>query len=189
MRATTFNDQRFNARNRTAFKGVGALVARMRWRAIVIPDRWSSATKFGLPSCPNPHISCLTPNRQRRKMWGFFYDRFNVINLHQMRIRRIDLTFTALLIPLDFVALVGAGMAAYLLRFSRFVTEVLPVLQNVPFSEYLRTVITFAFVWMVLFALAGLYSTRQKKPERVRPHRTCLYGRCHAAYRYGVFPT
>lgn len=97
-------------------------------------------------------------------MWGFsFYDRFNVINLHQMRIRRIDLTFTALLIPLDFVALVGAGMAAYLLRFSRFVTEVLPVLQNVPFSEYLRTVITFAFVWMVLFALAGLYSTRQKK--------------------------
>ena len=137
----------------------------------------------------SPYLLSHAESAKDERCGDFLYDRFNVINLHQMRIRRIDLTFTALLIPLDFVALVGAGMAAYLLRFSRFVTEVLPVLQNVPFSEYLRTVITFAFVWMVLFALAGLYSTRQKSSERVRPHRTCLYGRCHAAYRYGVFPT
>jgi len=80
-----------------------------------------------------------------------------------MRIRRIDLTFTALLLPLDILALFGAGLGAYVLRFSRFVTEVRPILQDVPFSEYLQTVTTFVGVWIVLFAMAGLYSTRQRK--------------------------
>lgn len=80
-----------------------------------------------------------------------------------MRIRRIDLTFTALLLPLDVLALFAAGLGAYTLRFSRFVTEVLPVLQNVPFGEYLRTVTLFVGVWIALFVLAGLYSTRPRK--------------------------
>jgi exopolysaccharide biosynthesis polyprenyl glycosylphosphotransferase len=80
-----------------------------------------------------------------------------------MRIRRIDLTFTALLLPLDILALFGAGLGAYVLRFSRFVTEVRPILQDVPFSEYLQTVTTFVGVWIVLFAMAGLYNTRQRK--------------------------
>lgn len=80
-----------------------------------------------------------------------------------MRIRRIDLTFTALLLPLDILALYGAGTGAYLLRFSRFVTEVRPVLQGVPFAEYVQTVTLFVGVWIVLFALAGLYSTRPRK--------------------------
>lgn len=80
-----------------------------------------------------------------------------------MRIRRIDLTFTALLLPLDVAALFGAGLAAYLLRFSRFVLQVRPVLQDVPFVEYMRTVSIFVVIWICLFAIAGLYSTRQRK--------------------------
>jgi exopolysaccharide biosynthesis polyprenyl glycosylphosphotransferase len=80
-----------------------------------------------------------------------------------MRIRRIDLTFTALLIPLDALALFGAGLAAYLLRFSRFVTQVRPVLQDVPFKNYIQAVTVFVFVWILLFMLAGLYSTRQRR--------------------------
>lgn len=79
-----------------------------------------------------------------------------------MRIRRIDLTFTALLLPLDILALYAAGLGAYSLRFSRFVTEVLPVLQNVPFADYLRTVTLFVGVWLFLFALAGLYTPRPR---------------------------
>mgnify|MGYP000857449750 CR=1 FL=1 len=60
-----------------------------------------------------------------------------------MRIRRIDLTFTALLLPLDIMALFAAGLGAYALRFSRFVTEVRPILQDVNFENYIKTVAIF----------------------------------------------
>ncbi len=80
-----------------------------------------------------------------------------------MRIRRIDLTFTALLLPLDLLALFAAGIGAYLLRFSRFVTEVRPLLQDIPFGEYMQAVTFFAGVWILLFVIAGLYSTRYRK--------------------------
>lgn len=80
-----------------------------------------------------------------------------------MRIRRIDLTFTALLLPLDAISLFGAGLGAYLLRFSRFVTDVRPILQGVPFTEYFRTVSIFVGVWIVLFIIAGLYSSRPRR--------------------------
>jgi hypothetical protein len=52
-----------------------------------------------------------------------------------MRIRRIDLTFTALLLPLDALALLAAGLGAYSLRFSRFDIDVIPVLGSVPFAD------------------------------------------------------
>jgi exopolysaccharide biosynthesis polyprenyl glycosylphosphotransferase len=80
-----------------------------------------------------------------------------------MRIRRIDLVFTALLVPFDVLALFCAGFSAYALRFSRFVTEVRPLLQDVPFGAYTRTVIIFVGVWIFLFAVAGLYSSRPRK--------------------------
>ncbi len=80
-----------------------------------------------------------------------------------MRLRRIDLTFTALLLPLDVLAFFAAGIGGYLLRYSRFVTEVRPILQNVPLTAYLQTTSIFVGVWVVLFGLAGLYSTRPRK--------------------------
>lgn len=80
-----------------------------------------------------------------------------------MRIRRLDLTFTALLLPLDMLALLAAAASAYLLRFSRFVTEVRPILQDVPFKEYISAASLFILIWIVLFALAGLYSTSPRR--------------------------
>lgn len=80
-----------------------------------------------------------------------------------MNFRRIDLTFTALLLPLDILALFGAGLGAYALRFSRFVTEVRPILQDVPFAEYMQTVSIFVGIWILLFAVAGLYSIRPRQ--------------------------
>lgn len=80
-----------------------------------------------------------------------------------MRLRRIDLTFTALLLPLDILALFGAGLGAYALRFSRFVTDVRPILGDVPFPNYLRTLAIFVGVWIVLFVGAGLYTTRPRR--------------------------
>lgn len=80
-----------------------------------------------------------------------------------MRSKRLDLTFTALLLPLDAVALYAAGVSAYALRFSRFVTEVRPILQDVPLGEYLSGVSLFVPAWLAIFALAGLYAAQQRR--------------------------
>lgn len=71
--------------------------------------------------------------------------------------RRIDLTFTALLVPLDFLALLAAAITAYLLRFSPFLVAIRPILTNISLSQWLTTSVGFVVIWMLLFAIAGLY--------------------------------
>lgn len=80
-----------------------------------------------------------------------------------MNFRRLDLTFTALLLPIDILALFAAGVSAYVLRFSRFVTEVRPILQDISFPLYIQTVALFVGIWISIFAFSGLYSTRPRK--------------------------
>lgn len=84
-------------------------------------------------------------------------------NLNSVRIRRLDLTYTALLLPLDALALLGAAISAYLLRYSRFVTEVRPILQDLNFPEYLSRISVFIGIWILLFAVAGLYTIRPRR--------------------------
>lgn len=77
--------------------------------------------------------------------------------------RRIDLTFSALKVPLDFVALLGAGLTAYALRYSQAFVEIRPILQQVPFAQYIVTAALFSTIGMALFAMAGLYSLQPRK--------------------------
>jgi len=75
--------------------------------------------------------------------------------------RRLDLTFSALLPPLDFFSLMLAAVTAYSLRFSKFFTDIRPILTDIPFTEYMASVSIFVLIWILLFALAGLYSIKQ----------------------------
>lgn len=77
--------------------------------------------------------------------------------------RRLDLTFTALLLPLDFFAFCAAGITAYVLRTSQVFLEVRPILQEIPLVPYIIAMGVFSLVWMVLFIVAGLYSTRLRR--------------------------
>src|SRR3989338_3661626 len=77
--------------------------------------------------------------------------------------RRFDLFVTALLIPLDLIALLGAALTAYTLRFSRAFVELRPILTDIKFEDYMATAVLFAFIWIALFALAGLYSMRPRR--------------------------
>jgi exopolysaccharide biosynthesis polyprenyl glycosylphosphotransferase len=77
--------------------------------------------------------------------------------------RKFDLTFTALQVPLDLVALIGAAFTAYALRTSPAFVELRPVLTQINFSEYVAAAVLFSFVWVAIFAAAGLYSTRPRK--------------------------
>ncbi|PIV38677.1 MAG: hypothetical protein COS30_00805 [Candidatus Portnoybacteria bacterium CG02_land_8_20_14_3_00_45_8] len=77
--------------------------------------------------------------------------------------KRSELIFTAALVPVDYLMLVLAGLAAYGLRFSSLVADWRPVLfsVNLPFERFMGLVILVGLFLLVLFALSGLYEIRR----------------------------
>ena len=73
---------------------------------------------------------------------------------------KFDLFFTFLLLPLDYLMLVLAGLSAYYLRFSQYYVDIRPVIFELPFNEYFPLVLGVSFLWIIIFALSGLYQTR-----------------------------
>lgn len=74
--------------------------------------------------------------------------------------KKIELLLGALLLPIDYLMLVAAGLTAYNIRFAETVTKIQPVLFAIPFERYLTIVIVTALGWIMIFAWAGLYSMR-----------------------------
>ena len=75
--------------------------------------------------------------------------------------KRSELIFSVLLVPVDYIMLVLAGVATYLIR-----TNVIDALRPVafaaklPFEKYLLTVVVAAAVFVLMYAFSGLYSLR-----------------------------
>lgn len=74
--------------------------------------------------------------------------------------RRLDLTFAALLVPLDYLALLAAGWLAYTVRFHQLV-GVLPIVATLPAMTYFRLLFLVAVGWIVVLAIVGTYRLRQ----------------------------
>lgn len=74
--------------------------------------------------------------------------------------KRSELLFSFLLVPLDFVMILLAGISAYYIRFAEITTDIRPVIFSLPFSGYLKALVFIAFLWLIIFALAGLYNIR-----------------------------
>lgn len=83
--------------------------------------------------------------------------------------KRVDLAFAALLVPLDYLALIGAAAIAYSLRFTDVITAERPVLFDLPFGTYMGAVLPAAALFLLIYALAGLYSIR---PQRIATEST-----------------
>lgn len=79
--------------------------------------------------------------------------------------KKSELIFSFLLVPLDFLMIILAGVSAYYLRFTALATEIRPVIFNLPFGEYFQILSLMAAAWLVIFALAGLYNI--KGPRRL----------------------
>ena len=77
--------------------------------------------------------------------------------------KKAELFFTFLKIPFDYIALVLAGMAAWVLRFEESVQEIRPVIFDLPFNDYIFYVLIIALLWLVFFAWSGLYSFTKRK--------------------------
>ncbi len=76
--------------------------------------------------------------------------------------KRTDLVFAALQVPLDYLALVVAGWTAYALRFNQ-IAGILPVADPLPYGSYVRMVWVVAAGWLGVLALAGVYSVRRQR--------------------------
>jgi len=71
--------------------------------------------------------------------------------------KKPELFFSFLLVPLDYLMLVLAGISAYHLRFSNFSTGIRPIIFNLRFDLYVESLLIIAFVWLLIFAFAGMY--------------------------------
>ncbi|OGY31598.1 MAG: hypothetical protein A3C02_04730 [Candidatus Andersenbacteria bacterium RIFCSPHIGHO2_02_FULL_45_11] len=76
--------------------------------------------------------------------------------------KRSELFFGAILVPIDFVALLFASAAAYYLRLSNVAQGVRPAVFefDLPFAEYMQLSAIVALVIIGLFAIHGLYAMR-----------------------------
>lgn len=87
--------------------------------------------------------------------------------------KRSELFFGAILVPLDFLALILAGLAAYGLRISPWVQEVRPAVfeLDLPLVEYVQIVSIVSAVIVAIFAMQGMYAlqvTRRMLDEFTR---------------------
>lgn len=72
--------------------------------------------------------------------------------------KKWDLFFATILVPIDYAALLLAGIAAYYLRYAEFFAARRPVIFTLPFEQYVRIASLVALGWIVIFALSGLYT-------------------------------
>jgi exopolysaccharide biosynthesis polyprenyl glycosylphosphotransferase len=75
--------------------------------------------------------------------------------------KRVNLFFTALRVPLDYLTLIAAAAGAYAIRFSPWFVEARPVIFDLAFQPFMRIVVPVAAVWILIFAFSGLYRARQ----------------------------
>jgi len=88
--------------------------------------------------------------------------------------KRSELFFSFLLVPLDFVMILLAGISAYYIRFAQITTDIRPVIFNLPFADYLKIVILVDFLWLIIFALTGLYYIKGARSVVVEIYRVVL---------------
>ncbi|MFA6424211.1 MAG: sugar transferase [Candidatus Magasanikbacteria bacterium] len=72
--------------------------------------------------------------------------------------KRFELTFAFLQLPLDYLMLILAGFTAYSLRFTGLVTSIRPILFNLSWENYWPIVLFASAGWIFIFAFSGLYS-------------------------------
>lgn len=79
--------------------------------------------------------------------------------------KRFELFFTFLKLPLDYLMLILAGFTAYILRFSEFFTKLRPILfeQNLTWNKYWPLIMFVALGWIIIFALSGLYHSNPNR--------------------------
>ncbi len=79
--------------------------------------------------------------------------------------KKSELVFGALLVPVDFIMMILAGLSAYFLRVSPFIAKWRPVLfaLNLPLERYFVLVLAVSCLGVIIFAVSGLYKIAAQK--------------------------
>lgn len=77
--------------------------------------------------------------------------------------KKSESSLSVLLVPLDFILLFLAAISAYKIRYSQWWMEIRPIVFNLSYSEYLNNALIVAFLWLIVFAVAGLYQVKNTK--------------------------
>lgn len=80
-----------------------------------------------------------------------------------LSMKKSELIFAALLLVIDWLLLVAAGFSAYALRFAAPVQEIRPIIFELPFHEWVNIVFLTASLFIIVFALSGLYVIRSTR--------------------------
>ncbi len=72
--------------------------------------------------------------------------------------KRFELLFLFIQIPIDLLMLLCAALTAYALRFSDWAVGLRPVMFDLTIAEYLSLLAIVIPLWLILFAIVGLYS-------------------------------
>jgi exopolysaccharide biosynthesis polyprenyl glycosylphosphotransferase len=74
-----------------------------------------------------------------------------------MKLKKVELFFATLLVPIDFLVVLLAGLSAYYLRFSDYYVGIRPVIFNLPLQSYFWSLLFIALIMIPVFFLSGLY--------------------------------
>lgn len=77
--------------------------------------------------------------------------------------KRSELFFSFLLVPLDYAMIILAGLTAYYLRFSDFFKDLRPVTFMLSFDSFVKALLPLGFLWIIVFSLSGLYNIRSAR--------------------------
>ena len=67
-----------------------------------------------------------------------------------------EIFFSAILVPLDYLMIMLAGLTAYFLRFQSSITEIRPVIYNLPFPKFISWL---ALGWIGFVGAFGAFMT------------------------------
>ena len=76
--------------------------------------------------------------------------------------KRSELFFTLILVPLDILALTAAATAAFFARFHPIFTDIRPVIFDLNIQNYFKVAIPIILMFLAVFAGAGLYSVTRR---------------------------
>jgi len=77
--------------------------------------------------------------------------------------KRSEVILMVLQVPIDFVLLVLAGISAYYLRFTDWAIELRPVVFELSLVEFSEIIFVVGILWVLIFAIFGLYSANQNR--------------------------
>lgn len=77
--------------------------------------------------------------------------------------KKSELIFSFLLIPVDYLMLILSGLAVYFVRYNTFLVDLRVPVFLISLFEYLQIILIVSLIWLPIFALAGMYNIHRTR--------------------------